>query len=221
MATNRPGFERKLKQLEMLLCRLAEYAETQLLDAVKALKTDNLELARRVDRFESTINSLRFEIEEESYRILALQQPIVTHDLRLVTAAVTAATNLERMADHAAGIARLTIRLHDLNGNFYVPLFDDMAQIAVKALRETVQAFTERDVELAKRVLSYDDEIDALHAEVYKMLVAQMQRDTSTIEYATQLTWVSHNIERFADRVSNIAERVMYVVTGELFEVAR
>lgn len=217
MVALRTGFERQLNTLHVDLLRLAELVETQLSEALKSLQNRNLEQAQRVDAYDATINRLRYEIEEQCYELLALQQPNTT-DLRRIVAGVSIATNLERMGDHAAGIARLTLRMARLAAVIHIPMFNDMARLATENLRLAMQAFEANDAKLARDVVKRDDAIDALHKQAYDYLIRTMTENPQTIEYATMLLWVSHDLERFADRINNICERICYTVTGVLFE---
>ncbi|RMF53570.1 MAG: phosphate transport system regulatory protein PhoU [Chloroflexota bacterium] len=177
----------------------------------------DFQAARRIDAFDAAINRLRYEIEEQSYTLLALQQPNAG-DLRRIVAAVSIATNLERMGDHAAGIARITLRMENLTAAIHMPLFNDMARLAAENLNQAMIALEKNDAELARQIVRRDEEIDAYHRRVYDYLIKAMMENPATVEYATLLLWVSHDIERFADRVSNICERIVYTVTGVLFE---
>jgi phosphate transport system protein len=125
-------------------------------------------------------------------------------------------TNLERMGDHAAGIARLVLRMDGLACYIPVAEFDKMADIAVANLRDAMTALATEDRIMARAVVSRDADVDDLHREVYDRLIKRMAEDTSSVECATMMLWVSHNLERYADRISNICERINYLVTGEL-----
>jgi phosphate transport system protein len=217
MVAPRSAFDRQLRMLENDVLRAAELVETQLVDAVNALQRQNIRAAQRVEAFDVTINRLRYEIEEQAYALLALQQPNAG-DMRRIVAAVSIATNLERMGDYAAGIARLVMRMTNAPTTVHVAAFDEMARLATENLRDVMNALSTGDVALARRVVRRDEEIDQRHKAVYDQLIQTMIDDTSTVEQATMLLWVSHNIERFADRICNICERVVYMVTGDLHE---
>jgi phosphate transport system protein len=217
MVALRSAFDRQLKVLSNDLLRLAELVETQLVEAVRALQTRDFQTARRIDEFDATINRLRYEIEEQCYTLLALQQPNAS-DLRRIVAAVSIATNLERMGDHAAGVARIALRTEPLQAVVHIPLFNDMARLAAENLNQAMIAFEKCDADLARQIVRRDDEVDALHNRVYEYLIKTMTENPATVEFATMLLWVSHDIERFADRTSNICERIIYTATGVLFE---
>lgn len=174
-------------------------------------------IAQRVHEFDAALNTLRYEIEERSYTLLALQQPN-SGDMRRIVGAVSIATNLERMGDHAAGIARLVLRMNPEAVVINIPEFKDMTTLATTNLRSAMLALGNHDAPLARQIVRSDNAIDALHEHVYAMLIKTMIDNPTTVEMATMLLWVSHNVERFADRVCNICERIIYVVTGNLFE---
>ncbi len=217
MVTTRSMFDRELKTLNGDLLRLGELVETQLVEAVLALQNRDTAMARRVVEFDTTINQMRYDIEEHCYTLLALQQPNAT-DLRRIVAGVSIATNLERMGDHAAGIGRLTLRLAELPAAIHIPMFTEMAKLAADNLAQTMVALDGFNADLARQVVAQDAKIDEVHKRIYDYLIKTMTDNPATIEYATLLLWVSHDIERFADRVCNICERIVYTVTGNLHE---
>jgi phosphate transport system protein len=216
----RSVFDRQLAKLQDDVLNLAAAVEHQLQEAIGALHGHDLEAARLVDTFDAQVNQLRYRIEEDAYTILALQQPN-GRDMRRIVASVSITTNLERMGDHAAGIARLVDRMDGLTSPacLPVPAFTRMADLAATSLRDTMRALTNQDADLARDVARRDDQIDALHKETYDLLISTMTEDPASIECATLLLWVSHNLERYADRISNICERIVYVATGHLHKV--
>jgi phosphate transport system protein len=210
-------FDRELKTLNGDLLRLGELVETQLVEAVLALQNRDTAMAHRVVEFDTTINQMRYDIEEHCYTLLALQQPNAT-DLRRIVAGVSIATNLERMGDHAAGIGRLTLRLAELPAAIHIPMFTEMAKLAADNLAQTMVALDGFNADLARQVVAQDAKIDEVHKRIYDYLIKTMTDNPATVEYATLLLWVSHDVERFADRVCNICERIVYTVTGNLHE---
>ncbi|MBX3064299.1 MAG: phosphate signaling complex protein PhoU [Anaerolineae bacterium] len=215
----RTALDRSLVEVIDDLLRLSSMTEQAIDSSMKALAERDANLATQVSANDGMLNEIRYTIEEKCYRMIATQAPNST-DLRIVVGAVSVATNLERIGDHAAGIARLTLRMIDQP--LLKPLVDlpQMAEIARGMVRDAVKAFSERDVALAEAVVKRDDTIDALHRQVYNDLLGYMTRDTSTVERATFLLWVSHNLERIGDRACNICERAIYVATGELKEIS-
>jgi phosphate transport system protein len=213
----RQVLEKYLVEVRDDLLRLSSMADQAIANSLKALVERDGDLAAQVSVNDATLNRLRFTIEENCYRLLATQQPNAT-DLRIVVGTVSIATDLERIGDHAAGVARLALRMIDSPP--IKPLVDipQMAEIDRLMIKNAVNAFLKRDQILAEHVIEQDRAVDQLHAHVYSDLVAIMTRDASTIERATFLLWVSHNLERIGDRATNICERAIYVATGQLTE---
>ena len=166
------------------------------------------------------INRKRFDIEEAALLLIATQQPMAS-DLRRLASMVHIVTDLERMGDYAAGIAHICIEIAD--DPLIKPLIDipRMAEKAASMLRRALDAFIARDVAAAEEIASEDDEVDALYQQVYRELLMLMLANPRTIDQATHLLWVAHNLERVADRVQNICERVVFVATGRMQEFSR
>lgn len=216
----REVFERELRALEGEVVALGEAVGEAVRAAVDALRTRNVDRAKRVDRADDEINQRRLDLEERCLALLATQQP-TAGDLRVLTAILHIATDLERMGDHAAGIARLVIRMGD--EPFIKPLIDipRMAELVGEMLRGALKAFMRRDAGLARRVADRDDEVDALHDQVHRELFLLMIQDPRTVTQATYLMWASHGLERIADLVTNVCERVVFVVSGTLEDLNR
>jgi len=213
----RNTFERHLGDLRDDLLRLSSMTDRAIADSIKALIDRDAALAHQVSSTDAKLNELRYQIEEHAYTLIATQQPNAT-DLRVIVGAANVAINLERIGDHAAGIARLTIRMADQP--LLKPLIDvpQMAEVGRSMVRDSVTAFLNQDVALAEQVVQRDEQVDRLHKQVYNELIGFMTKDPSTVERATFLLWVSHNLERIGDRATNICERAIYVATGELKE---
>ncbi|MCC7450396.1 MAG: phosphate signaling complex protein PhoU [Anaerolineae bacterium] len=213
----RTTFERHLGDLRDNLLRLSSMTDRAIADSIKALIDRDAALAQQVSSTDAKLNELRYQIEERAYTLIATQQPNAT-DLRVIVGAANVAINLERIGDHAAGIARLTMRMADQP--LLKPLIDvpQMAEVARSMVRDSVTAFLSQDTALAEQVVQRDEQIDRLHQQVYTDLIGFMTKDPSTVERATFLLWVSHNLERIGDRATNICERAIYVATGELKE---
>jgi phosphate transport system protein len=197
---------------------LAGMVERAIDRSITALKGRDTELARVVIVEDMDINRKRYETEEKCLELLATQQPMA-RDLRTIVAVLHIIVDLERMGDHAEGIAKIAIMLADeppLKPYIDIPR---MAEIAVRMLKESLEAFKLRDVELARRVCDMDDDVDHLYDQVYRELLVYMLNDPKTIERATHITWIAHNLERIADRVTNICERVVYMVQGTYEEM--
>lgn len=211
-------FEKKLKQLEHDVLSLGDMVERAIYRSVEALKGRDLAAARQIIADDLKINEKRHNIEQKCIELIATEQP-VANDLRVIIAILNIIVDLERMADHAEGIAKVVLMIG--YERRLKPLVDipRMADKAREMLREALSAFTRRDVEAAKRICAEDDEVDHLHDQVYRELLTFILEDSRTITRATRLLWVAHNLERIADRVTNICERVVFMVTGEMIEI--
>ncbi len=213
----RKEFDQELHALEERLRKLGRMVEEALVTSVDALKHRDLETARQIIEADHTVNDRRFAIEHETLVVIARQQPMAV-DLRTLAAILEIATELERIGDYAKGISRITIKMGI--EPFVKPLIDipRMAEKARNMLHRALQAFFERNVELARAIPTEDDEIDALYGQIYRDLIAHIIDDPKLVDRVSYLLWVAHNLERAADRVVNICERVIFTVTGELVE---
>jgi len=213
----RTHLERCLAEISDDLLRLTSMADSAIAQSIHALVERDGNLAQQVSQNDAALNQLRFNIEEVCYRLLATQQPNATY-LRMIVGSVSVATNLERIGDHAAGVARLTLRMVDRPP--LMPLVDipQMAEIGRMMVKSSVNAFLSHNVTLAEEVIERDKDIDRLHGHVYDALVKIMTADSKAVERATFLLWVSHNLERIGDRATNISERAIYLATGQLKE---
>jgi phosphate transport system protein len=214
----RKTFENDIQQLKDELLLLGSLVEQQTLDAVEALKKRDLEAARRIYAADAKINEKRFAIENQVMILIATQQPMA-HDLRLLASILEVSAELERMGDYAKGMATINIRMGD--EPLLKPLIDvpRMAQIASSMLHRALTAFVNEDAETAKVIPKEDDEVDALYDQVYRELMTFVIKDPKTIDRANYLLWAAHNLERMADRVTNICERTIFIVTGEIKEI--
>ncbi|MCW9097976.1 MAG: phosphate signaling complex protein PhoU [Ignavibacteriaceae bacterium] len=213
----RKEFDQELHALEERLRKLGRMVEEALVTSVDALKHRDLETARQIIEADHTVNDRRFAIEHETLVVIARQQPMAV-DLRTLAAILEIATELERIGDYAKGISVITIKMGI--EPFVKPLIDipRMAEKARNMLHRALQAFFERNVELARAIPAEDDEIDALYGQIYRDLTAHIIDDPKLVDRVSYLIWVAHNLERAADRVVNICERVIFTVTGELVE---
>jgi phosphate transport system protein len=195
--------------------RIGSFIEEQVQRAVRALTHHDLSLAHQVIESDAQINELRYRVEAEMLRTLATQQP-TARDLRQVISAAHMAIEMERMADHARGIALIAVRIGD--EPHIKPLIDipRMQEITCEMIHDALDAFIHMDVERAKAVAERDDEVDALYNQILRELLTFMMQDPKTITQATYLLWVAHNLERIADRATNLCERVIFSATGEL-----
>jgi phosphate transport system protein len=211
----RTNFHRSLKEIEDELLTVGSMVEKGLLRSMEALKNRNLELANQIIADDKKINSLRYDIEDKCIHLIATQQPMAV-DLRKIVSMLSIAAELERIGDHAEGIGNIVIMIGDEPP--LKPLIDlpRMTDITVDMLRRALQAFINSDEQAARKIVKEDDSIDDLYNQVFRELISFMVEDPRTITRATRLIWVAHNLERSADRVTNICERVIFVVTGKL-----
>jgi len=216
--TTRATFDRQLHALQDDITLLGSMVEKAVDRSVEALRRLDCNLAREVITGDAAINTRRWQIEEQAMTLIATQQPMAG-DLRVIASVIHITTDLERMGDYAAGIAKITLMHGD--GPLLKPLIDipRMAEASTGMLRRSLDAFVRRDAEAAKVIAAEDDVVDALYDQVYRELLTYMIEDPHTIQRATWLLWVAHNLERIADRVTNICERVVYMVTGKIEEI--
>jgi phosphate transport system protein len=214
----RKTFETEMQQVKDEILVLGSMVEQAILDSVEALKKRDIKAAQKLFADDQKINEKRFAIENKLMVLIATQQPMA-HDLRLLASALEIISELERMGDYAKGIANINIRMGD--EPLLKPLIDvpRMAQKGVDMLHRALTAFVNEDAETAKTLPVEDDEVDALYNQVYRELMTFVIQDPKTIERANWLLWVAHNLERFADRVTNICERTVFIVTGEMKEI--
>jgi phosphate transport system protein len=220
VSRNRTAFHRELEHVQEEVLVLGSMVEKAVLRAVDALRNRDTATARIIEAEDVLINKKRFEIEEAALMLIATQQPMAS-DLRRLAAVLQIVTDLERMGDYASGIARICIDIGDQP--HIKPLIDipRMAEKSVSMLRRSLDAFIERDVAAAESIAREDDEVDDLYQQVYRELLTIMLANPRTIDQATRLLWAAHNLERVADRVQNICERVVFVVTGRMQELSR
>jgi len=214
----RTAFERQLAEIQEEMLVLGGMVEAAIERGMEALRNRDVDLARVIIADDLKINDKRYDIEEKCLEVMATQQPLAS-DLRVIVSVLHIIVDLERMADHAEGIAKIAIMLADQAPlKPYIDL-PRMAEVATRMLMDSLQAFKDRDAGRARAICDMDDEVDALYDRVYRELVEFMIKDPGTIERATHLTWVAHNLERIADRVTNICERVVYLVEGKIREL--
>ena len=211
----RADLDRQLNQLQQEVTSLAGIVDKATLRAIDALKTRDLAESRQVIKEDDYIDQKRYEIEERCVNLIATQQPMAG-DLRNIIALMHISVELERMGDYAEGISKISLLMGPnppLKPLIDIPTMSDRATLM---LRNSIDALVSRDVIKANQVLLDDDEVDALYDLVYRDLLVFMIEDPHTIERATYLLWIAHDLERIADRATNIAERVIYLVTGKI-----
>jgi phosphate transport system protein len=214
----RATFDQELQDLRDNVLRLGSMVDAAISRSIQALKERDRKLARQIIDDDQEINDLRFKIEEDCVSIIARQQP-AARDLRLVVAAMNIVLDLERMGDHAAGIATIVLRMGD--EPLLKPLIDlpRMAQISQNMLRQSLDALISGDPDEARAITQIDDEVDQLYNQIFRELISYMIEDPRTVTRAMYLLFCAHNVERIADRVTNICERVIFVSTGRMEEI--
>ena len=214
----RETFDQDLQRLQDEVLVLGSMVEKAVIQSVKTLRERDREAARRLIIGDRVINEKRFAIEANALTLIATQQPLAG-DLRILSAVLEIATELERIGDYAKGIAKVGLLIGEeplLKPFGEIPR---MAKMARDMLHRALEAFVHQDVALARAIPDQDEEMDALHNQVYRNLLTFVMDNPQTIDQATYLLWVAHNLERTADRVINICERVVFTVTGEMVEM--
>jgi len=214
----RTAFHKKLREIQDDILVMGSMVEKAISRSIDALKRRDLDVAQQVIANDSMINEKRFEIEEKCIQLIATQQPMAS-DLRIIVCILNIITEVERIGDYAEGIAKIVVMTGDEPP--LKPLIDlpRMAEKTADMLHRSLDAFINRDADAAKRIAAEDDEVDNLYDQVFRELLTFMAEDPKTITRATRLIWVAHNLERSADRVTNICERVVFIVTGKMEEI--
>jgi phosphate transport system protein len=214
----RQTFDQELQRLEDEVLSMGSMVGAALISSVDSLKERDFAASRALIAADREINNRRFSLEADALTLIATQQPMAG-DMRLLAAVLEILTELERMGDYAKGIARINLMIGEKP--LMKPLIDlpVMAQKASDMLHDALRAFSERDVDLARAIPRRDDEVDNLYQQIYRELISYILQDPTTIEQANLLMWAAHNLERSADRVTNLCERVIFMVTGELSEL--
>lgn len=214
----RETFDKKIQQIKDEILILGSMVEQAMLDSVAAFKSRDIQAANQLIEEDQPINDKRFALENAILILLATQQPLA-HDLRLLAAMLLVSNELERMGDYAKGIANNTLRLGP--SDIPIPMSDieKMAILGVNMLHRALSAFIKEDLQAAIRIPREDDAVDDLFNKSYRSIVDSMIANPSVIDDASYLLWVVHNLERFADRVTNICERTVFIISGDLMEM--
>jgi len=211
-------FERDMRKIQDDLLVMGSMVEQAILGSVDALKKRDMEASQRIIDGDMRINEKRFEIENACIVTVATQQPMA-RDLRILASVLEIISDLERMGDYAKGIGNISLKIGKEKP--LKPLIDipRMAQLSVNMLHRALTAFIEGDIVQSLKIPKEDDLVDELYNQVHRELVTYIIADPSVIDRADCLLWTAHNLERMADRVTNICERVIFVGTGELMEM--
>lgn len=207
-------FEQELQELQVSLLKMSSMVEEILHNSIKALKAQDVELAQKVIKDDDLIDDMEFVVEDKCLKLIALQSPLAK-DLRLIATALKIITDLERIADYAVDIAKITIKL--AHEKYIKELIDipRMSEIAVSMVKGSIDAYVNLDIEEAKNVAKMDDELDALYRQIFRELLFIMMEDNNTVHQATYFLLISRYLERIGDHVTNICERIIYSVTSE------
>lgn len=220
MITNtRETFDRQLRKLKDDLLVMGSMVEQATLDATKALKSRDSKAAQRIYEDDQWINEKHLQIENDCVMLIATQQPMA-RDVRFLASALEVSTELERMGDYAKGIARIYLLIQDDPFTHSVAEISQMAEVATGMLHKALGAFVNNDLDAANTIPHEDDVVDELYNQYHHQLIEKMIEKPEIIDRANYLLWAAHNLERFADRVTNICERTIYVNTGVLKEIA-
>ena len=213
MPTRREEYDLKLAGLEEQVAFLANFASDMIRRSVDALKNRDLPASQQVIDDDDLADNKHAEIEDQCVHLIATQQP-VAGDLRVIISLLHIGVELERIADYAEGIGKISLAMGDEKP--LKPLIDipRMSEKAREMLHGSIDALLRRDLSIAEAVRLADDEVDALYDQVYRELLLYMIEDPRTIRQATFLLWVAHDLERIADRATNIAEQVVFLITG-------
>jgi len=212
-------FDREIENLKDQVIELGKMSSDAVMASVDALRQGDKKTAKKVLANDMLINEKRYQIENDCLVLIATQQPMAT-DLRLLAAVLEVITELERIGDYAKGIARICLIVEE-DREADIPKGDlkSMAKISLGMLDDSLQAFMELDADSAREIPARDDEVDALYNKIYRKLLKQMFNNPDAIDNASHLVWAAHNLERLADRVTNICERIVFVKTGEIMEM--
>lgn len=214
----REAYHKDLEKLEEDLMDMAKLSGSAVLRSIDVLESRDLVAAQAIVDEDRFINEKRFKIEEQTMLLLATQQPMAG-DLRTLAAILNVITDLERIGDYAAGNAKVSLMIGD--SDLIRPVGDmrEMASLGCSMLDRCMETFKNRDDVVARKICSEDDAVDEIYDKIYKDLILMMVENPAIIQRATYMMWASHNLERVADRVTNIAERVVFMVTGKMEEM--
>jgi len=214
----RETLDRQIHHLQDEVLLLGSMVEQAVIAAVDALVRRDALTSRRIYHDDQLVNEKRYAIENAILILIATQQPMA-RDLRMMAPILEVITELERMGDYAKGIAKITINLGDKPVPISLREFSTMTDLAVSMMHRALGAFIDENAQLAHEIPAEDDQVDALYNQIHRETVASMISNPESVDEANQLMWVAHNIERFADRVTNICERTVFIATGELMEM--
>lgn len=214
----RSAFDREFTAIQEDLVRMSQLVDRAIEQGLQALYDRNQELAEAVVAQDQEVNELRFAIEEACLTLMATQQP-AARDLRAVVAVMHVVVDLERIGDHAAGIAKIVRKIEGEPLATNLRKIPQMSELARKMLADSIQAFLKRDAAWARQIAQQDEGMDQLYQEAFHRLVETMVNTSAEITRSTYLMWIAHNLERIADRATNIAEQAIFTTTGSWQEL--
>ncbi|MCJ7828652.1 MAG: phosphate signaling complex protein PhoU [Dehalococcoidia bacterium] len=209
------GFSKGFQEIQNKVMAMGDMVTKDINRSIEALKNRDLKMAHQIIADDTKIDDMRFVIEDMCIEIMGTQKLTIA-DRRIIVAVINIVTELERIGDYAEGNAKIVVMIGDEPP--LKPLIDipRMAELTIEMIEKSLKSFVSRDVELAKHVVTMDNVVDGLYDQVFRELLTFMMVDPKTINRATRLMWVAHNLERAADRVTNICERVVFMVTGKM-----
>ncbi len=210
----REEFDKALKELQIIIETVQELVETMIIDSIKSLENRDIDLSNKVIDMDDEVDRLRDDLEQKAIFLIASEQPLA-RDLRKIITALRVIMELERMGDYAEGIAKINLKMGDTE--LIKPLIDipAMSKKSIEMMRNCLKAYKTTDVKLATKVCQVDDEVDVLKDRVINELLQIMMKDPSSSRQATFLIFIAHNLERIADRSTNIAEDTIFLATGK------
>jgi phosphate transport system protein len=211
-------FAKKIQNIQDEVLLLGSMVEDAVIKSVVSLKSRDTHLAKQIYHDDLLLNDKRYAIENAILIAIATQQPMA-RDLRQLASMLDVVQELERMGDYAKGIAKVTVKLQQIDINIPIIEIEMMAELAVGMLHKALTAFIEGDSQTASQIPFEDDAVDKLYENIYHQSVELMMADPQNIDHSNLIIWVGHNLERLADRVTNICERTVFISTGELMEL--
>ncbi|MDX9849834.1 MAG: phosphate signaling complex protein PhoU [Anaerolineaceae bacterium] len=211
-------FTQKIQNIKDEVLLLGNMVEDAVVKSVQSLKTSDVRQAKQIYQQDIELNDKRFSIENAILIVIATQQPM-GRDLRQLASMLDVISELERMGDYAKGIAKVAIKLQNVKLNIPIKEIEKMSELAVGMLDKALTAFINEDSQTASQIPYEDDAVDQLYEDIYHLAVNLMMTEPQNVDNANLIMWVAHNLERLADRVTNICERTVFVATGELMEL--
>lgn len=215
---SRKLFSQKIQNIKDEVLLLGSMVEDAVIKSVQSLKTRNIKQAKQIYQHDIELNDKRFSIENAILIVIATQQPMA-RDLRQLASMLDVISELERMGDYAKGIAKVAVKLENVDLKIPIREIETMAELSISMLHNALTAFINEDASTASKIPYDDDAVDRLYEDIYHQAVDLMMADPKNVDNANLIMWVGHNLERLADRVTNICERTVFVATGELMEL--